>query len=152
MKTVPVFGPWLYLTKKLKNYFCYSFSTWTINNCLFNDNNQKHLDLEKRVSQFSDVVMLFGYTIYKFISPSKKDNRFLFLSNLDFGENSKILFFNVVFSSEETSFWPPSGVYISVNLTHITHYNLCWTSVLAATNVLHLWTLLLWDMGTPHCC
>ena len=56
--------------KKLKNNFCYSFSTWTINNCLFNDTNQKHLDLEKRVSHFSDVVLLFGHTIYKFISPS----------------------------------------------------------------------------------
>ena len=36
-------------------------------------------------------------------------------------------FFYVVPSSEETSFWPPSMVYISVIITHITHYKSCWT-------------------------
>ena len=47
-------------------------------------------------------------------------------ANLCFGASS-VIFFYVVPSSEETSFWPPSMVYISVIITHITHYKSCWT-------------------------
>ena len=50
-------------------------------------------------------------------------------------------------SSEETSFLPPSMVYIC---THITLYIQAGSSVLVAIHVLHSGHFLSWDMGTPH--
>ena len=58
------------------------------------------------------------------------------------------LFFYVVPSSKETSFWPTSMVYISVIITHITNH--AGPSVWAAIHVLHSRHFLSWDMGTPH--
>ena len=50
------------------------------------------------------------------------------------------IFSNILTLLRRTSFWPPSMVYISVIITHITHYKTCWTFCVGSyTYIHHIW-------------
>ena len=67
-----------------------------------------------------------------------------FIYTNKFNQQQSLLFFNLVPSSEETSFLTTFyGLYFSHHYTHITHYKSCWTFCVGSYSCTALQTFLL---------
>ena len=73
-------------------------------------------------------VKIFKHNFWCIFIIFDSSESYVFFRLKSFEKSPSICFFSILVpSSEETSFWPPSMVYISVIITHITYYKSCWT-------------------------